>query len=59
MFRAIRINPKAVGKCETEYAMKTLKGKIEVEYRVRRGLKFIIEKEAIFNLRIFGPTLLC
>ena len=59
MFREMRINPKAVGKCETEYAMKTLKGKIEVEYRVGRGLKFFIEKEAIFNLRILGPTLLC
>ena len=42
-----------------ENTKKKLKGKIEVEYRERRGLKFFIEKEAIFNLRILGPTLLC
>jgi len=31
VFRAMRINEMAKGRCKTEYAMKTLKGKIELD----------------------------
>jgi len=59
MFRAMVLKGVWGALQRLENAMKTLKGKIEVEYRVRRGLKFFIEKETIFNLRILGHTLLC